>query len=223
MVKWYYKYILKAFYAFYLRRTVTTKHDGFKLSVSPSVFHPTLFFSTLFLYERLQTLTIRNKKFLELGSGSGLLSLLAFRKGAFVTAIDINEKAVADTQYNFDNNFKDLASVKILQSDLFLNLPVQLFDVIIINPPYFFKAVSEASQLAWNCGAGGEYFHRLFQQLPKYADHTTLIWMSLADNCDIAQIKDIASQYQIKLVLDKEKIIKWEKNFIFKLNIPVSN
>ena len=43
--------------------------------------------------------------------------------------------------------------------------------------------------------------------------------MVLADNCEIERIKKIAKQNKICFKLVDEKKIKWEKNFIYKLEI----
>ena len=48
--------------------------------------------------------------------------------------------------------------------------PKQIFDVIVINPPYFFKHVLNPSQYAWYCGNEGEFFVSLFSQLINYVN-----------------------------------------------------
>src|SRR5690606_25215055 len=82
----FYKPLLKL----YLRTEPTVNYDGFRLKVLRGVFHPTLYFSTTYLYWFLSGLNLNGTKFLELGCGSGLLSMLALRKGANVTCVDLN-------------------------------------------------------------------------------------------------------------------------------------
>jgi release factor glutamine methyltransferase len=213
-----YNYLFKPILKVYLRFDVNAKIDGFRLKILSGVFHPLLFFSTKFLYSFLKKQPLKNLQFLEIGSGSGLLSLLAYREGAIVTAIDIDPKAIENTLLNFSRNFQAPISASILQSNLFEELPLQLFDIIVINPPYFFKKINTNKQLAWNTGENGEYFERLFANISKYMHGSTMVFMVLADNCDIDRITLIASHYKIYFNLVEEEKIKWEKNYIYKLS-----
>ena len=212
-------YILKPFLKLYLGFPVRYNYDGFKLKILPGVFHPGYFFSTKFLYSYLDKLDLKEKQLLEIGCGSGLLSLLAARKGAKVTAIDINELAVKNTKLNFENNFETTNKATIVQSDLFSNLSDQSFDIILINPPYFFKPIITAENLAWNAGNKGEYFEALFSKLFHFVAPTGKVIMVLADNCEIARIKSLAGKNKICFILVDEKKIKWETNYIFQLQL----
>jgi hypothetical protein len=42
--------------------------------------------------------------------------------------------------------------------------------------------------------------------------------MILAENCEIERIRQLADDRNFNMSLQLEKKIKWEKNFIFKLN-----
>lgn len=214
-----YKLIYKPFLSMYLKRDVSVRFDGFKLKVFKGVFHPKLFFSTSYFYDFIKKQELKNKRFLEIGCGSGILSLLALKKEALVTAIDIDEKAVENTQLNFSKNFISLNNVKIIQSDLFANLHKQAFDVIIINPPYYFKKVETASQYAWYCGEHGEYFEKLFLSIHHHIHIDTLAFIILEENCEIDRIKAIAAKYNIEFMLLEERLIKWEINYIFKIKL----
>jgi release factor glutamine methyltransferase len=212
-----YNYLFKPLIGIYLRFTTRTSHDGFKLRISPGVFHPGFFFSTNFFYTFISDLQLNNKNFLELGCGSGLLSLLAFRMGAKVTSVDINPTAVKDTVYNFETNFKEKPSVSVIESDLFNNLTTQTFDIIIINPPYFFKKATQAHEMAWYCGENGEYFEKLFRTLNDHIHKDSEVYLSLADNCDIAKIKEIAVKHGFAFRLAAQKKVKWEMNYIYNI------
>ena len=61
---------------------------GLKISVLPGVFHPGVFLSTNLIISYLKTRELDGKFFLELGAGSGLISLFAAKSGAKVTATD---------------------------------------------------------------------------------------------------------------------------------------
>jgi release factor glutamine methyltransferase len=212
---WIYKPVLKI----YLKTDSAVRFDGFHLKIFRGVFHPKLFFSTNYFYSFIQKQNLEGLKFLEIGSGSGILSLLAYKKGARVTAVDIDEKAVENTRLNFSKNFDDLKNIRVLQSDLFTNLPKEVFDTIVINPPYYFKRVEVSSQYAWYCGENGEYFEKLFSGISDYMYENSAVFIILEENCEINRIKAIASKNNFDFELADEKQIKWEKNFIFRLKM----
>jgi len=107
----------------------------------------------------------------------------------------------------------------IFRSDLFDEVPPRLFDVIVINPPYYKKDPQSYSDYAWNCGANGEYFKKLFSQLRNYIHAETKILMVLCDGCDLAMIKEIASEngYNMQLIFSRKNMI--EKNFIYSIEV----
>src|SRR5260221_1083115 len=120
----------------YLSKTRMYKYEDIKLEVPPQVFHPGFFFSTQLLLNHIKQLHLKGKSVLEPGCGSGLISINAAKKGANVTATDINPVAIEFLKKNSrQNNVK----LRIIQSDLFQNISRQSFDIIAINPPYYKK------------------------------------------------------------------------------------
>src|SRR5687768_13304367 len=115
----FYNFFFKHLLKLYLKRDTNARFDGFNLKIFKGVFHPKLFFSTTYFFSFLSQIDFKDKKFLEIGSGSGLLSLLAFRKGAIVTALDIDPIAVENTRVNFHQNFHSANNLRVIQSDLF--------------------------------------------------------------------------------------------------------
>jgi methylase of polypeptide subunit release factors len=77
---------------------------------------------------------------LDLGVGSGILSILCGLKGASVVALDLNPIALAITKKSWRLNGLPEENVSPILSDLFKNIPSQLkgeFDLIVSNPPTF--------------------------------------------------------------------------------------
>jgi release factor glutamine methyltransferase len=70
---------------------------------------------------------------LELGAGSGLLSIIAAKKGGKVTATDINPHAVEAAKENAKRN---KVEIEVLEGDLFEPVRGRKFDLIIFNAPY---------------------------------------------------------------------------------------
>ncbi|MCC6369575.1 MAG: methyltransferase [Bacteroidia bacterium] len=212
-----YSHLYSHFVKLYLKLNTNTTVGGLRIKVLSGVFHPKLFFSSTYLFDYINTLELNNCNFLEIGSGTGALSVLAYKKGAIVTAIDIDKKAVENTRLNFIRHFGQAHTAQINESDLFKNLPVQAFDLVLINPPYFFKEVERDWQQAWYCGAEGEYFKNLFAGLSNYIHSQTDVIMILADNCDIERIKGIAKKHHFLFAIVEQKKVKWEMNFIFRI------
>ena len=188
-------------------------YDEICIKVHPDVFPPQLTFSTKILLDFIANLDLQNKNFLELGCGSGIISLLAAKKGATVTASEINQTALAFLETNASkNNLK----LKIIYSDLFDNLENQYFDCIIINPPYYPKKPKNIKEHAWYCGENFEYFEKLFVQLPNYLSRANC-YMILSQDCDIEKIKAIAyrNAMTFELVFEKKELV--EINYVFKI------
>jgi release factor glutamine methyltransferase len=106
--------------------------DGtpFFLALHEDVYRPA---EDTFLLARAVHATVRSgQSFLEVGCGAGLVSLVAARAGASVTATDLNPHAVALLRHNARENGLQVRSI---QTDLLEGLPGP-FDVVAFNPPY---------------------------------------------------------------------------------------
>jgi release factor glutamine methyltransferase len=196
----------------YLTKERTYNKAGVQVRVMPGVFHPGLFSSTTLLFEFLDKQDLKGTTVLELGCGTGFLSIVAARKGAKVTASDINPKAVENTRINAATNG---VHIEIVTSDLFTNLPGS-FDRIIINPPYYAKTPTNNADLAWYCGENFEYFERLFTQL-KVHQHSQII-MVLTLECDLQQIHAIAEKngFQLETIREKKSFFDG-KNLLYRI------
>jgi len=161
-------------------------YDGISIKVHPNVFPPQLTFSTKILLDFVNELDLENKTFLELGCGSGIISLLAAKMKALVTATDINQTAL---DYLETNSQKNNLKVKSVYSDLFQNIENKNFDYIIINPPYYPKQPKNSKEQAWFCGEHFEYFEQLFLQLPNHLTVETSCFMILSEDCDLEKKK----------------------------------
>ena len=93
------------------------------------------------------------ERFLEMGPGTGLLSIHAAKLGAKVTAADVNPHAVECTKRNAAKNSVRIDTVK---SDLFEKVQGN-YDVIVFNPPYLPGATTSTSWIerAWSGGDEG--------------------------------------------------------------------
>jgi release factor glutamine methyltransferase len=200
----------------YLSKTRHYRYRGISLIIPPEVFHPGFFFTTKLLLQYLSLLPLKEKVFLELGAGSGMISIFAAKKYANVTATDINPVAVEYLKTNAQANNVHL---QIIHSDLFQNIYRQHFDIIAINPPFYKKDPITNKDHAWYCGKNGEYFQTLFSSLASYIHSTSTVLMILSDGCDLEMITRIAvvHGFQLNIVYSKQNLL--EKNFIFRIQL----
>lgn len=198
----------------YLSKERDYKYKNINIKVFPGVFHPGFFFSTKFLLKYLERIVLNQKYILELGAGSGLISIYSAKKGAFVTASDISLTAV----YNIEKNSKmNDAYVEVVHSDLFDDIPQRRYDYIIINPPYYKKTPTSEKEFAWYGGDDFQYFRKLFSQLGNFIYENTNVIMVLSDDTHIEMIKSIAQDSKFTMKEELRKKIWGEEHYIFNI------
>jgi release factor glutamine methyltransferase len=220
--------LLKRFFSFflvpltrwYLRKERQYCYLGVTVNVFPGVFHPGFFYSSKFLADFLQKQSVQNKSLLELGCGTGLISILCARRGAHVTASDINPTAVENAKLNAENNN---VSLTLLKSDVFDQIEQQVFDWIIINPPYYAKAIKSNDELAWHCGENFEYFQKLFGSLSHFIHPDSNVVMVLTLGSGLDKIFEIARRNGFQFELLEERNVLFDgKDFLYRIK-KISN
>lgn len=184
------------------------------LLVKKGVFHPGLYFSTEFLLEEIEKMPLKGKSFLELGCGSGLLSIVAAKRGARVVSSDINPEAISCTRINAEKNNVRL---HLIESDVFARIPRQVFDIIVINPPFFPQEAKSTAEMAWYCGAHFEYFEKMFSQIGAFFVPESLVLMVLSQDCETDEIKRIAAKNGFVFRLRTSKRNWFERENIFEI------
>ena len=201
-VKGFFAFILVPLTRRYLKSDRTAYAGGLRLEVPAGVFHPTLFPSSRMLWTYLAKASLRDRSLLEIGCGSGVLSIKSALQGARVTAIDISPLAVNATRRNAGAHRVDMT---ILQSDIYENLPAQPFDWVVVNPPYYRGAPRNVEEYAWRCGEQMEYFEHLFGGLGRFTHAQSEVIMSLTGNSEVEVIQSIAgkSGFQLELLVNR--------------------
>lgn len=210
--------IYKPILEIYLSKDRVFNREGIEIIVASGIFHPRFFGTTLFLVEELKTQELVNKSFLEVGCGSGFISLFASKKRADSTGIDINPKAI---QYLKENALKNRLNVLAIHSNLFENVK-KTFDFVVVNPPFFKRNPKNDSEHAWYAGENLEYFELFFKTLNQICHTKTIVWMVLADNCPLKEIEGIAAKNCYFLEIVKSKKIIFETQTIFQIK-PTEN
>jgi release factor glutamine methyltransferase len=133
--------------------TRVTRAAGFRLTVRPTVFHPRYFISSECFAEFIGRLDLSSKHVVDVGTGSGILTLAAARAGAeSVTATDINPNAALTAAENARANGMGDRVTAVCTDLLSAFAPRPLFDVILSSPP---KHAGEPRNLAdrgWHAG-----------------------------------------------------------------------
>ncbi|MCX8153437.1 MAG: class I SAM-dependent methyltransferase [Candidatus Bathyarchaeota archaeon] len=109
---------------------------------------------------------------LDMGTGCGILGIIASKKARKVVAVDVNPYAVRCAKYNSKVNNVE-SKIAIIQSDLFTWLSEKAkFDLILFNAPYLPEEIRKAQcwlDYAWAGGlTGREIIDRFISEAPKH-------------------------------------------------------
>jgi len=195
----------------YLERDREVKFMNMFLHVPSGVFHPSLFFSTKTMCQFLSSIDLTNKNILEIGCGSGAISIYVAKRKGIVYCCDINPLAVKTTTKNAERNG---VNVSVVESDLFASIPDKKFDIILNNPPYYPKDPTNPEETAWYAGRNLEYFQHFFQQSLNFINPEGVIYMVLSDDCDLRRIDKIANKngFTGKMIHTRQNLL--EKTFV---------
>lgn len=207
--------LIQKAHALWLRKPRRYAYHDISVWVQPGVFPPFLTLSTKILLDFVNPMALDGKRFLELGCGCGIISILAAKKGAAVTASDINPIALKSVE---ENALANNVSLRTVRSDLFHNLEGENFDYILINPPYYPKTPKSDAEHAWFCGENFGYFRKLFVQLPSFMTVDNHVYMILSEDCEIETITSIAAKNNIGFTPVSEQKKVGETNYIFRLS-----
>ena len=208
--RWLWLPVYRIYALWYIRKERIYRYGQLKLTIPPGVFHPGVFFSTPVFIQFLKNIDFHRKKVLDMGTGSGALALFAAQKGANATALDINPLAVETVRRNAGIN---RLLIQTCQSDLFDQLPLQTYDYLLINPPYYPRNPANDTERAFFAGENLEYFEKLFRQMPLYLHPESRIWMILSEDCDLEKIQELARLFRFRLVPVFERK-KWGERLI---------
>lgn len=156
-----------------------------KILVMDNVYPPK--YDSLLLGKQVPEVVTKGNKVLDVGTGSGILALLAAVKGAKVVATDIDKRSVQCAAYNARlNNLRIDARI----GDLFDPVAGELFDIVVSNmsslptPPEEQHAeyISRNFDAGWD---GRKYLDLLIDQAPNYLrrpGHLLLVHSNFANS-----------------------------------------
>ncbi|NLX47536.1 MAG: methyltransferase [Euryarchaeota archaeon] len=169
------------------------RDSSVQLDVHPDVYAPSE--DTYLLLSAIEV--EKGERALEMGCGSGTISLHMARAGAIVTAADLDERAVRATRNGASMNG---LKVRVFKSDLFADVPGR-FDLIVFNPPYLRGEVQGPEDLCW---AGGEDGTRLTARFLREArdrlEPRGRVLLLVSDDMDRSALNEALSGWQAKTV-----------------------
>ncbi|MEM4263160.1 MAG: methyltransferase [Thermoplasmata archaeon] len=164
-------------------------------------------------YLLIESLEVRRgERVLEIGSGTGIVSLHCAKAGADVTATDISEDAVRLTESNASRNMLHL---KVLKSDLFEGIEGQ-FDLIVFNPPYLPEDAREDAR--WSGGpAGLEIIGLFLRHANEHLRNDGRIVLILSSLTSLGEFNGILDELGFASRTVREKELFFEKLYAVEL------
>lgn len=155
------------------------------LVVVPTVSNPCLLRTGVFFAEFIESLSMGPEtRVLDLGTGSGICALAAARRGARVTAVDINPAAVRCLQANaLMNQLQEKIDAR--HGDLFSPVWGQRFDLVFFNPPFLLGAPRDARDAAWRGSGVAEAFAAGLNEHLRPGGMALLLLSSWGDACPL--------------------------------------
>ncbi|OGS56422.1 MAG: hypothetical protein A3K60_00250 [Euryarchaeota archaeon RBG_19FT_COMBO_56_21] len=157
---------------------------------------------------------------LEIGPGTGLISIHAAKAGAIVTAADINPHAVECTRRNAVANGVRIETVK---SDLFQNVKGN-FDIIVFNPPYLPDSTRTTSWIekSWSGGEdGAEVALKFLQEAWRHLAPGGRIYMILSSAGGLMSVVRAARERYESVMLEEQRMF-FESIFAYRFKLRYS-
>ena len=164
----------------------------------------------------IQSLDVKEgEKVLEIGCGSGVVSIHCAKNGCKVTCGDINPKAVALARRNAEANG---VQMEVFETDVYSNIDGR-FDTILFNLPYL--PVDEDGLLARSWSGGPDGLGPLPDLLRGAPDHLTedgRVVVVISSLMDTDALWDLLDNYSVKTI--GELKLFFEKLAVLEIKIP---
>jgi SAM-dependent methyltransferase len=168
-----------------------------------------------------ETPAVQGKRVLEIGTGSGLLSLCALQAGAsYVVATDVNPNAVANARYNVEalgaEERFEVRQVSRSERGAFAVIGGgETFDVIISNPPWVDRKPGRIEDFALY-DEGFLLMRTLFEGLPKHLNRGGKALLAYGSVSGIRMLYKLSAEkgYEIRVIDDDRELDGLEEEFL---------
>lgn len=148
---------------------------------------------------------------IEIGSGSGFISIYLAKKGYEIECTDINEKAV---ECIISNQKRNGIEFPCKRSDLFCNVP-GIYDTIIFNPPYLPTSDKISGSEQWDGGDDGfQVTRRFLVESERHISEGGSIFIILSSLTDIGMLEREFKNYSFTKISEEnfffERIFSYE-------------
>lgn len=178
---------------------------GFQIVILPNVWSPAYDWSSLFHLENLPD--VIGLDFLEVGCGTGIISVGAARNGARkVVAVDVNPDAVRNTQMNFARH--NIRNAEVFVSDVFADV-TGLFDIVAWNAPY--HGTRPADMLERGC-ADEDYrdVRAFFRNVGNHLKPGGLVIFGFSESGDMDLLEELIAENGFRV---RRKLSDWRDNY----------
>jgi release factor glutamine methyltransferase len=171
---------------------------SYDITILPQVFLPSTASELL-----ADFICVKNgDRIVDIGTGTGVLGLIAGMQGAVGYAADINPEAVKNARQNLDKY--GFSRIKTIESDLFSNIPRDSYDLITFNRPFWDdyggKKMRNIVELGFS-DTTGNLLAAFLQQSSSFLAKTGKILVSVAEWENLQQVENMFSRYNYEYVM----------------------
>jgi release factor glutamine methyltransferase len=193
---------------------VQINYKDYLLDVPKDIYYPSD--DTYLLLDVLKKEIIYgNKSFLEVGTGSGLITLTMYDFFDKLTVVDIDEKVIE--HITLISKKLALTKIIVIKSDLFSKIDFKKFDVIVFNPPY---VPSEKIEVYSTDGGkdGCEIIFKFIKSLKNHLNKKGVCYFLVSSHNNLSKVYNEILKNKLSYKILIEKNIFFEKLIILKIS-----
>ncbi len=174
---------------------------------------------TYLLVEATRDEVDREDEVLDMGTGTGILALIAAKDCEKVVGVDVDKKALELAKENARRN--DIENVEFVQSDLFEEVDGK-FDLVVFNPPYLPGEVREenfqGSEQWFGGETGREVIGRFSEELDDHLSGDGRALVMVSSLTGFEETREMFTERGFTVTVKEKKKIPWETLYVLKLS-----
>jgi len=191
------KAVLRAWHGLSLRTVKVVRFRRRPLVLAPTVFDPRYSVSTPLTIDVATRLVKSNHRVLEIGCGSGVISIALSERSNFVVGYDINPLCIAIARINAAlNNVNNVLFTNKL-AFVMDNAP---YDVVISNPPYLPLDPSDPLDFSWCCGTDYEVLKDVVTLAMRSSRKGSLLLLTCSSETPLSKCIEITNSKGFRLI-----------------------